>query len=73
MSIATKGLLNRRQYRKFWASALNGLIIVGKGNIVGEKELMRWQDPKPHVATYIGLKSGWGSDGMSNPAPLLTS
>jgi len=63
VSIDTKNLLNRRQYRPFWAQALNGLIIVGKGNVVGKQELMRWQDPKPHEAKYIGLKSGWGSDG----------
>ena len=63
VELATKNLLNKNQYRKFWASAQNGLVRVGKGSVIGKNLLMKWQDPKPHTATYIGLKSGWGSDG----------
>ena len=57
-------------------SALPPLLQVGKGKVVGQKVLMSWKDPKPHVAVNVGLKTGWGADGRwriySSQAPGCT-
>ena len=59
----TPGLLSATEARTFWASAVDGLVIVGTGDSVGDDELMRWQDPDHHVASYVGVMTGWGATG----------
>ena len=60
----TTGYLNKNDYRQFWASAANGLVRIGTGNVVGLNEFMQWQDPDDILdITYAGVATGWGSDG----------
>ena len=52
------------QYRQFWASAANGLVRVGTGNIVGFHTFLTWQDPDVVLAVkYAAVSTGWGADG----------
>ena len=30
---------------------------------MGQDEFMRWQDPDHHVASYVGVMTGWGATG----------
>ena len=51
----------RSQYRQFWASAANGLVRVGTGNIVGFHTFLTWQDPDVVLAVkYAAVSTGWG-------------
>ena len=59
----TPGLLSGSEARTFWATANDGLVVVGAGGAVGQEEFMRWQDPDHHVANYIGVMTGWGATG----------
>jgi hypothetical protein len=61
--LPTPGLLSATEARTFWATAVDGLVIVGTGDSVGDDEFMRWQDPDHHVASYIGVMTGWGATG----------
>jgi hypothetical protein len=45
------------------ASAANGLIRVGTGNVVGQKTLMFWQDPQERRVDLAAVATGWGSEG----------
>ena len=45
------------------SSAVDGLVLVGAGGDVGQDEFMRWQDPDHHVASYVGVMTGWGATG----------
>ena len=51
---------------QLWADALDGLVRLGRGDIVGENLIIEWQDPNPHVATRVGLMTGWGATGIVN-------
>ena len=60
----TRNLITDSEFRQFWASAANGLIRVGTGNVVGQKTLMFWQDPDSgKTIDLAGVATGWGSDG----------
>ena len=59
----TPGLLSATEARTFWASAVDGLVLFGSGDTVGADEMMRWQDPDHHVASYVGVMTGWGATG----------
>jgi hypothetical protein len=41
VTIKTKGVIDAKDYRQFWASAANGLIRLGAGNIVGFNVIMQ--------------------------------
>ena len=60
---STRGLLSRNKMVDFWADAVDGLVRLGKGKLVGQNVLMQWQDPNPHVASYVGVMTGWGASG----------
>ena len=59
--VQTPQLLSASEFRPFWATANNGLIVVGTGSAVGQNEFMRWQDPVAHLPMYVGVMCGWGS------------
>jgi hypothetical protein len=41
--------------RSLWVTAYSGLVIVGSGNLIGNFELLRWQDPDHHELRYVGV------------------
>merc|ERR1711924_467372 len=52
--LPTAGLLSGDEARTFWATARDGLVIVGTGDALGENELMRYEDPDPgRVPAYV--------------------
>ena len=60
----TTGYLNENDFRQFWASAANGLIRLGAGNIVGFNVFMQWQDPNEVLdVTKAAVATGWGNEG----------
>ena len=61
---STPNLLSGDEDVLFWADALNGLVRLGTGNVVGQNTLLEWQDPDHHVATHVGIMTGWGSTGV---------
>ena len=61
--VATPGLLDGGEARPFWATANDGLVVVGRGNVIGQDEFMRWQDPVAHDPVYVGVMDGWGATG----------
>ena len=63
-SLDTTGYINDVDYRQFWASAANGLIRLGSGNVVGKNTFLLWQDPDAVLdIQWAGVATGWGSDG----------
>ena len=60
----TPGLLSRSVEKQFWASAEGGLVLVGEGDELGKRVLMKWQDPNPHEAVFVGVMTGWGATGV---------
>ena len=69
---STPGILHGNEYRPFWADALNGLVRLGKGNIIGQNVVMQWQDPNPIIPNSIGFMTGWGATGDWNIKSLGT-
>ena len=60
----TKGWLDSHDYRQFWASAANGLVRLGTGNVVGLHTVLQFQDEdEPVEVNYAAVATGWGSDG----------
>ena len=60
----TTGYLNENDFRQFWASAANGLIRLGAGNIIGFNVVMQWQDPNAILdVQYAAVATGWGNAG----------
>jgi hypothetical protein len=60
----TTGYLNPNDFRQFWASAANGLLRIGAGNIVGFNVFMQWQDPDAILdVTKAAVATGWGNEG----------
>ncbi|VDI57322.1 Hypothetical predicted protein [Mytilus galloprovincialis] len=43
------------EYRPFWISAINGVIMMGKGLIVGRNVIAEWTDPNPFTVRSIGI------------------
>lgn len=35
----------------------------GTGNTVLQNEFMAWYDPQPHDINYVGISTGWGTNG----------
>ena len=59
----TRNLISDSEYRQFWASAANGLVRLGTGNVVGQSVLLFWQDPQPKNVALAAVATGWGSTG----------
>ena len=63
MTVSTVGELSADAMVEFWADAVNGLVRLGRGHQIGSEIIMQWQDPEHHIATRVGLMTGWGSTG----------
>ena len=62
--VDTTGYLNPNDFRQFWASAANGLIRLGAGNIVGFNVITQWQDPNEILDVHrAAVATGWGNEG----------
>ena len=59
----TRGLLCAGMYTKLWADAKDGLVRLGRGNVVGKRVILKWQDPQPLDVESMGLMTGWGACG----------
>ena len=60
----TTGILSPDDSRQFWASAANGIIRLGRGNVVGFSVLLQWQDPDAVLDLHwAAVATGWGSEG----------
>ncbi len=46
------------QWISYWASVKNGLVKFGRGKMVGQNEILQWQDPDPlHNIQKVGFSS----------------
>ena len=60
----TTGIISPTDFRHFWASAANGIIRLGRGNVIGFNVLLQWQDPNAILDLhYAAVATGWGSEG----------
>ena len=60
----TTGYIDPDDFRQFWASAANGLIRLGAGNIIGFNVIASWQDPNEVLnARLAAVATGWGNEG----------
>ena len=59
----SQGLLRAGSYTQLWADAKDGLVRLGRGNIVGKDVILKWQDLQPLDVTSVGLMTGWGAHG----------
>ena len=60
----TTDFISPTTYRHFWASAANGIIRLGRGNVVGLNVLLQWQDPNAILdLRWVAVSTGWGSPG----------
>ena len=59
----TQGLLRAGTYTQLWADAKDGLVRLGRGNVVGKDVILEWQDPHPLDVESMGLMTGWGARG----------
>ena len=60
---STPGILHGNEYRSFWAEVFNGLVRFGKGQIIGQNIVLKWQDHSPKIPNSIGFMTGFGSSG----------
>eukprot|EP01052_Picozoa_sp_SAG31_P009327 SAG31_NODE_487_length_14980_cov_9.526376_20_plen_132_part_00 len=61
---STTGYLDENDFRQFWASAANGFLQLGTGNIVGFHTFMSWVDPNAILdVNWAAVATGWGSEG----------
>lgn len=51
----TPDLCKCDEYRPFWISAINGVLMIGKGLIVGINVIAEWTDPYPFTVRSIGI------------------
>ncbi|VDI17600.1 Hypothetical predicted protein, partial [Mytilus galloprovincialis] len=54
----TPGVCSCDEYRPFWISVINGVLMIGKGLIVGINVIAEWIDPNPFIIRSIGLITG---------------
>ncbi|XP_063436276.1 uncharacterized protein LOC134717681 [Mytilus trossulus] len=47
------------EYRPFWISAIHGVIMMGKGLIVGRNVIAELTDPNPFTVRSIGIYTNW--------------
>ena len=63
-SKATLNILKSNEDRSFWADAKDGLVRLGKGEVVGSDIVIKWQDNQPLDLSYVGFMTGFGSTGI---------
>ncbi|VDI35260.1 Hypothetical predicted protein [Mytilus galloprovincialis] len=51
----TLGLCQCAEYRPFWISTKNGVLMIGKGFIIGTNVVAEWTDPNPFTVRRIGI------------------
>ncbi|XP_063411210.1 uncharacterized protein LOC134694143 [Mytilus trossulus] len=60
----TSDLCNCAEYRPFWISTTNGVLMIGKGLIVGTNVIAEWTDPNPFTVRRIGIYTNIGEAGV---------
>jgi len=60
---ATPNILSKDESRPFWASVVDGQVRVGRGSVIGVDVFMQYDDPDPLPIQYLGINTGWGSNG----------
>ena len=70
--VNTPEILSDMEFRSFWTDFDNGLVRVGKGDIVGSNIILEYQTdilaPK-----YIGFMTGWGTVGSWTIKTTITT
>ena len=54
------GILHCNQSRTFWINWPGGRIAFGRGSIVGQREMLYWQDPNPRLINGLGFTTSRG-------------
>lgn len=62
--VETPDILNEFEYRTFWISWKDGVVKFGQGSIVGELELLRYEDPAPLDVSLVSLSTWERCPGM---------
>ncbi|XP_033108114.1 C3 and PZP-like alpha-2-macroglobulin domain-containing protein 8 [Anneissia japonica] len=64
VTAATPGIMSWDEFKAFWVTFDNGLIMVGYGEVPSNSSvIMRWQSQNDVYVDYIGFSTGWGSLG----------
>lgn len=51
-------------FKSYWASAANGLVRIGHGNLVGRNVFLEWQDPDETLRiTHAAVTTGYDFEG----------
>ena len=62
-SANTPSILNCAETRLFWLSWKDGLLSFGKGWILGENLVMKYQNTNPYTINYVSASGGFGGSG----------
>ena len=62
-TLETSEILSDVEHRSFWTDFENGLVRVGKGDVIGSDILLEWQETDQLAPKYVGFMTGWGSVG----------
>ncbi|XP_071943363.1 C3 and PZP-like alpha-2-macroglobulin domain-containing protein 8 [Antedon mediterranea] len=64
VTVSTPGIVSWDEFRAFWITFENGLIVVGHGEIPSNTStIMSWQLESEINVDYLGFSTGWGSMG----------
>lgn len=63
VTVSTKNILNEKEEREFWATAVDGKVVVGRGLVIGKDIIMQYTDPEPLEVKMVGVNTGYGSNG----------
>ena len=63
-AVSTPNILDVNNFKSFWISWINGVIRVGKGNVVGNDMFLSYNDTSPIAVNYVAL-SGWEAAGSA--------
>jgi hypothetical protein len=59
----TPGILSKEAFRYFWVSWKGGVIAIGEGNVLGDRQICSWTDVAPHAVTAIKFLTESGHRG----------
>ena len=63
-AVDTTGILSLSEPRTFWASAKDGHIRIGTGEVVGRYTITQWTDDDGGLdVKFVAVSTGWGSPG----------
>ena len=63
-SSSSENLLDCNSQKDFWIRWDGGNIRFGKGDVVGEQEVLQWQHDDPYDINYVSLTSKNDQDGL---------